>query len=77
MLELEELQKQVDELKEVINYLVGWIIPAFQYFRDPVHNPIEKTYPHQVVFRDCQKLIKDPKLKKTVGQIVREIKEEG
>ncbi len=74
MSELEELQKQVDELKEVINYLVGWIIPAFQYFRDPMANPIEKTYPNQMIFRDYQELIQDPKLKKILKRIVNEVK---
>lgn len=73
MSKLEEIQKQVDELKEVINYLVGWIIPAFQYFRDPVANPIEKTYPNPVIFRDYQELIKDPKLKKIMKGIANEI----
>ncbi len=74
MSELEELQNQVDELKEMINYLVGWIIPAFQYFRDPMSNPIEKTYPNQMIFMNYQDLIKDPKLKRILKRILSEIK---
>lgn len=67
MTTIEELDTEIRELEEVLIYLTEWVSEAFRYFRDPLHNPIQKTHP--LPTPEVLQTITNPRIMKIIKRI--------